>query len=138
MLRARYFPSCDLLDARLGVKPSYTWRSLHGVFDVIRKGTRWVIGNGESVHVDLSRWLLQPSSFQPLLLGNSIEADLLVAQLIDKQRGVCREELVRRVLMATSIWEASKFDRKLWQEAFPSVLECVWQAKEVLDGDELG
>jgi len=41
-------------------------------------------------------------------------------------------------LMATSIWEASKFDRKLWEEAFLSVLECMWQVKEVLDGDELG
>ena len=63
VLRARYLPSCDLLDARLGVKPSYTWRSLHGVYDVVRKGTRWVIGNAELVYVGLSKWLPQPSSF---------------------------------------------------------------------------
>ena len=38
VLKARYYPSNDILLAR--TNPSYTWRSLHGVRVVIEKGSR--------------------------------------------------------------------------------------------------
>ncbi|XP_050258802.1 uncharacterized protein LOC126703770 [Quercus robur] len=40
VLKAKYFPTKDILNANLGSSPSYSWRSIHSSLDVIRKGTR--------------------------------------------------------------------------------------------------
>jgi len=40
VLKARYFPSGDILSAGLGSNPSFTWRSLHGAKEVIDLGSR--------------------------------------------------------------------------------------------------
>ena len=40
VLKARYFPSCSILDALLGANPSYTWRSIHASMDFLKKGIR--------------------------------------------------------------------------------------------------
>ena len=44
LLRAKYFPHGDIMHATLGPKPSFTWRSILGVKDVILTGsplTNW-------------------------------------------------------------------------------------------------
>ena len=39
VLQARYFPTGNLLNAKLGSSPSYSWRSIHSNLEVIRQGT---------------------------------------------------------------------------------------------------
>ena len=46
VLKARYFPESNFLEAQIGKKPSYTWRSLMAAKKVLRRGLRWNIGNG--------------------------------------------------------------------------------------------
>ena len=46
VFKARYFPSCNLLEASLGSNPSFLWRSLLSGRDVIKKGLRWSNHNG--------------------------------------------------------------------------------------------
>ena len=53
LLKARYYPNSSLLNAEVGARPSYSWRSMWGVRDIIVKGSRWLIGNGASVSVSL-------------------------------------------------------------------------------------
>ena len=40
ILRARYYPSGDILNSKLGCNPSYTWRSIFKGLEVVRKGSR--------------------------------------------------------------------------------------------------
>ena len=40
VLKARYFPSCFVLDALLGANPSYTWRSIYASIYFLKKGVR--------------------------------------------------------------------------------------------------
>ena len=47
LLKARYFPTGDILSAMLGSSPSYSWRGIFNSLCVIRKGTRWCVGNGK-------------------------------------------------------------------------------------------
>ena len=39
VLKAKYFPYGDILNASLGSSPSYTWRSIFHSLEVIKKGT---------------------------------------------------------------------------------------------------
>ncbi|CAL1395986.1 unnamed protein product [Linum trigynum] len=57
MLRARYHPNIDIIEAELGYRPSYIWRSLISVNEFLRQGTRWVVGNGTSIRVWGDRWI---------------------------------------------------------------------------------
>ncbi|XP_030924679.1 uncharacterized protein LOC115951656 [Quercus lobata] len=45
VLKARYFPKSNFLEAQLGKKPSYTWRNLMATKEVLWQGLRWNIGN---------------------------------------------------------------------------------------------
>ena len=49
--KAKYFPFSDILSAKLGCSPSYTWRSIYNSLEVIRRGIRWRVGNGKMIHI---------------------------------------------------------------------------------------
>ncbi|KAL0310472.1 UNVERIFIED_CONTAM: putative mitochondrial protein [Sesamum calycinum] len=49
VLRARYFPHGQVLEASVGRNPSFTWRSILASQHVVRGGFRWCIGNGRIV-----------------------------------------------------------------------------------------
>ena len=39
ILKAKYFPYCDVLNASLGSNPSYTWRSIYNSLEILKRGT---------------------------------------------------------------------------------------------------
>lgn len=98
LLKARYFPNSDILEANLGCRPSFIWRSLQGAISLVKGGYRWLIGNGESVRVFEDRWLPRPYTFKPIVNLMPSCDYLRVADLIDKERGSWKESLVREVL----------------------------------------
>ena len=55
--KARYFPSCSFIEAELGYKPSYVWRSLLVARDVILEGSRWRVRDGTKIVALCSKWL---------------------------------------------------------------------------------
>ena len=62
--KARYFPGCSFMDAKLGHNPSFVWRSLLAARDVIRVGSMWKIGDGQSIKITCNKWLQHPPSIQ--------------------------------------------------------------------------
>ena len=57
ILKARYFPEEDILNAKLKKKASYAWKSiLHGR-DLINKGMRYIIGDGTLVNMWTDPWI---------------------------------------------------------------------------------
>lgn len=48
---SRYFPNCNILEAKLDFSPSYVWRSVFAMKDLVMEGTRWRIGDGSKVCV---------------------------------------------------------------------------------------
>lgn len=57
LMRARYFPRSDFLNAQIGTNPSYVWRSILEAQDVVRQGCRRCIGDGQSTRVWQVPWL---------------------------------------------------------------------------------
>ena len=64
ILKAKYFPYCDVLNASLGINPSYTWRSIYNSLEVLKRGTRWRVRNGRRIHIWDDKWLPTPSTFK--------------------------------------------------------------------------
>jgi len=64
ILKARYLPHCAILEAGLGNRPSYIWRSLHSAQWVIDKGARWLEGNGFTLNIGEAKWIPRPNSFK--------------------------------------------------------------------------
>ena len=62
--------------------------------ELISKGTRWIVGNRESIGVWTSCWIPRPFSFRPIQPNIQSDNNATVAQLIDKDNRVWREELV--------------------------------------------
>ena len=48
VFNARFFPNMEALDTRMG---SYAWKSILIGRDVIQRGSRWRVGNGEKISI---------------------------------------------------------------------------------------
>ena len=83
VLRARYFPTGDILNVNIGNSPSYSWKSIHSSLKVIRKGTRWRVGNGKLIHVWDDKWLPTPTTYKIISPPNNIPLFPMVSSLID-------------------------------------------------------
>jgi hypothetical protein len=57
IFKARYFPRSTLFDAKIGVNPSYVWRSIWKARDVLNHGCRWTVGDGKNINVMSDPWL---------------------------------------------------------------------------------
>ena len=78
--KARYFPRCSFMDAKLGHNPSFVWHSLIAARDVLRVGSMWRIGDGQSIKNTSNKWLPHPPLFKPgadttLKVGDLIHHD---------------------------------------------------------------
>ena len=83
VFKAKYFPFDDVLNSKIGSNPSCAWWSIHNSLEVIRRGTRWRVGNGRRIHIWNDRRLPTPSTHKVI----SPEADYgdfpMVSSLID-------------------------------------------------------
>lgn len=49
--KAKYFPRCDFIELVIGCQPLYKWRSLMAAQDLVKRGMRWQVGDGEQIQV---------------------------------------------------------------------------------------
>jgi len=99
VLKVKYCPHANILDANLGHRPSFTRRSLWGAREVARKGSRWLINNGDLVDVWADRWILRPSMFKVISPKPSHIQHLQVRDLIDAELGCWWELVINDILL---------------------------------------
>ncbi|XP_039053105.1 uncharacterized protein LOC120195038 [Hibiscus syriacus] len=85
--KAKYFPSCDILQASLGDHPSFAWRSLLHVINALRYGFHWRLGINSVVPMHGARWggvfpvqfetNYMDNTAQPVLCGDFMILDAL-------------------------------------------------------------
>lgn len=85
LFKERYFPDgfnpCKV--AFRGASPM--WRGFLGASNIIAKGSRMAIGNGENVGIWTDAWIPRPHSFKPITSPRPV-AIAMVVDLIDKER----------------------------------------------------
>ncbi|KAF5465302.1 hypothetical protein F2P56_015322 [Juglans regia] len=57
ILKQKYFPSSNLLEAKVGSRPSLVWRSMMAGLELLKEGLIWRIGNGHKVKIWEARWV---------------------------------------------------------------------------------
>ena len=81
--KARYFPFSDIVNAQVGCNPSYAWRSIHSSLEVIRKRTRWRVGNGKTIHIWEDKRLPTPTTYKEISPPYCIDDFPMVSAPID-------------------------------------------------------
>ena len=95
LYRAKYHPTGDILGAKLGSAPSYAWQSIYNNLEVIRKGTRWRVGNGKTIHILEDKWLLNPTTFKVCSPQRDIDDFPMISSLIDEDTKRWKADRVR-------------------------------------------
>jgi hypothetical protein len=63
-LKAKYFPQTSLWKAKPKQGINYSWRSILQVNWVIKKGSYWAVGNGESINIWQDNWLPNQNGYK--------------------------------------------------------------------------
>lgn len=87
LLKSRYFPNSTFLEAKIGQRPSYAWRSLLHGRELLLKGLQKRVGDGTSINVWTDLWLEDASDGYgpraPWIKNYSFEVGLRARDLID-------------------------------------------------------
>lgn len=83
VLKAKYFPRCDFVEASLGNNPSFSWRSIMSAQRLVREGIRWRVENGRDIRIWGDKWLPSPTTFRVTSPRQFLHQDTRVSELID-------------------------------------------------------
>jgi hypothetical protein len=61
ILKEKYFPQHEFLEANLGARLSYAWRSTFNARDLLKKSLVWRVDNGQSIRIRKDHWLPSPA-----------------------------------------------------------------------------
>ncbi|KAK6161362.1 hypothetical protein DH2020_004743 [Rehmannia glutinosa] len=92
VLKARYFRHGDIMEASIGTKPSYIWRSLLWSRDLIKQGASWRIGNGEQTRIFRDHWVPSLNNSLRYTSGGLAEDDRVEKLIGD---GAWDEQMIR-------------------------------------------
>ncbi|KAA3478112.1 reverse transcriptase [Gossypium australe] len=122
VLKARYFPFTDVLNAKVSSYPSFTWRSICNARDLISDGMVWRVGSGKLVNIWNDPWL--PGKEQNRLSGFDINPTwTTVDQLMNEGSYTWNKDLIAELvdedtatrILAIPISVGNKEDSLVWK-----------------------
>ena len=107
LLKSRYFPRSNFLEAKLGDKPSFAWRSLLFGRELILKGLQKRVGDGNSIHVWTDKWVEDEADGYgmraPWIKNCTFNVNLRVRELIDFQNRRWNIQALEEVFVPSDI-----------------------------------
>ena len=94
--KAKYFAETMFMEAQMGKRPTYIWRSILSAREVINMGSRWGIGNGSRVHIWNDKWI--PVADTHKVISPKVQLrgrEEMVSVLIDKESRGWNADLIR-------------------------------------------
>lgn len=97
LFKAKYFPHCDFLEAKVGSNSSYAWRSLCEARALLKKGIKWKIWSGNDIKVWSHAWTIDRSV--PVAVNSDVASlDLRVSNLWVSGMKMWDANLVRNLM----------------------------------------
>jgi hypothetical protein len=85
ILKAKYYPKNSFLQASLGSRPSFAWRSIANARSLLSKGLVWRVGNGKDIKVWGEQWLPTPTTFTVQSHPRILDENAHVVELINAE-----------------------------------------------------
>ncbi|XP_074325881.1 uncharacterized protein LOC141663935 [Apium graveolens] len=145
ILKAKYFPDDDFLNAQVGSNPSYVWRSIMSAHYAVKVGTRRRIGDGLGTRVWSVPWLPDRedgylttpvlSQLQDITVKGFMNTDGTNWDM-DVDNGLFTVKSCYKWLQGDISNEMVNFWRRLWSLKLPGKLTTgLQQCIQVLPGD---
>jgi ribonuclease HI len=123
IIRAKYYPNSSFLEASLGSKPSFAWRSIHGARELLSEGLMWRVGNGRRINIWGDNWVPIPSTYRIHSPPKSLTRESKVRELFDnKKTGWDRDKLVHNfsveeiaAILSIPISQTEQPDAQIWR-----------------------
>ena len=107
------------MEVELGHNPSFVWRSLLAARDLIREGSIWRIGNGQSIAVSDKNWLSHPPVFKPGANTNLKVGDLIHHETMQWNRPLIQATFMQstqNTILRTQLNNTHAQDKLCWKE----------------------
>lgn len=102
IFKLKYFPHSFPLDAKLGTKTFYIWRSIYQALHLLKEGLLWKIGNGEKVQIWRDKWLPKNSYGNVQCPISILPTSAMVSDLINTQTSWWDFELIQTIFTESS------------------------------------
>lgn len=118
VFKSRYFNQSEFLEAPMGSRPSYAWRSIQFGKELLIQGLRKQLGNGKSVSVWVDDWIEGDIRRRPLMKNIFVDLLLKVSDLIDFHNKCWRlsvlqelffEEDIQRILAMKTVFDVDDY-----------------------------
>ena len=103
VLKARYFPQCEFIEASLGNNPSFTWRSIMSAQNLVREGVWWRVGNGRSIRIWGDKWLPSSITYEVASPRHFLHQDTRVSELIDQNAASWKAQVLDALFLPYEI-----------------------------------
>jgi len=123
VLKAKYFPRRDFLDAPIGHNPSYTWRSLWSTQSLLTLGHRWKIGDGSKINLWTMPCIRNLPSHKPSTPMPAHHEDLTVNYLLNPDGLSWNQQIVTSIfnpqdvvaILSTPLHNRLLSDTRIWK-----------------------
>ncbi|XP_075655168.1 uncharacterized protein LOC142625382 [Castanea sativa] len=99
VLKAKYFPTCEFIEASMGSNPSYSWRNIMAAQAVVRDGIKWRVGNGRNIRIWVDRWLPSGPTHRVASPRLFLHPDTLVGELIDQENARWKSDVLAALFL---------------------------------------
>ncbi|GLT77197.1 hypothetical protein SLA2020_488060 [Shorea laevis] len=97
VLKEKYFPNSSFLEASLGNRPSYAWRSICKSRPLLEEGLIWRVGNGASIKIWGDKWIPRATTHKIQSPVHILHEDTTVSALIDAESHWWNTTLIQHV-----------------------------------------
>lgn len=123
VFKAKYFPAGDILEAKIGSRPSLIWRGICVCKENLKEGMMWRVGNGEKIVAWGDCWIPNLQWHKPMGPVTLEERNRRVRDFIDQRTGQWSENNLKEAFTEAEVKEIIKIlpsrtrkeDRLVWK-----------------------
>ena len=124
VISAKYYPNLSFMDVTLGTKPSFAWRSIYGVRDLLENGLIWRVGNGKMIKIWGDCWIPIPSTFRIQSPPKVLSPHSKVNELLDNELMRWHRDKLETIFSAEEIAAISSIPISLTDQPDTQIWRC--------------